>query len=45
MREGDLSDYPESERLAEECLALPIFPGLTMEEQQWTADTIAKFYK
>ncbi|WP_418565360.1 DegT/DnrJ/EryC1/StrS family aminotransferase [Pyramidobacter piscolens] len=42
---GRRGDYPESERLAEECLALPIFPGLTMEEQQWTADTIAKFYK
>lgn len=42
---GRWGDYPESERLAEECLALPIFPGLTMEEQQWTADTIAKFYK
>ena len=42
---GRRGDYPESERLAEECLALPIFPGLTMEEQQWTADPIAKFYK
>ena len=42
---GRRGDYPESERLAEECLALPIFPCLTMEEQQWTADTIAKFYK
>ena len=42
---GRRGGYPESERLAEECWALPIFPGLTMEEQQWTADTIAKFYK
>lgn len=38
-------DFPESEKLARECLALPVFPGLTMEEQQWTADTIARFYK
>lgn len=38
-------DFPESEKLAGECLALPVFPGLTMEEQQWTADTIARFYR
>lgn len=42
---GRRGDYPESEKLSEECLALPIFPGLKMEEQQWVADTIAKFYK
>lgn len=42
---GKRGDYPESEKLAEQCLALPIFPGLTMAEQQWVADTIAKFYK
>ena len=42
---GKTGDYPESERLASECLALPIFPGLTMEEQQWVADSICKFYK
>ncbi len=40
-KEGDL---PESEKLAKECLALPIFPGLTMDEQTWVADSIAKFY-
>ena len=38
-------DYPESEKLAGECLALPVFPGLTMEEQVWVAETMAKFYK
>lgn len=42
---GTRGDYPESEKLAEECLALPVFPGLTMEEQQRVADAIAKFYK
>lgn len=42
---GKVGDYPESERLASECLALPIFPGLTAEEQRWVADSIAKFYK
>lgn len=41
-KEGDL---PESEKLAKECLALPIFPGLTMEEQQYVADVVAAFYK
>ena len=38
---GRRGDYPESERLAEECLWLPIFRGLTREEQRWTADTTA----
>ncbi|MDY3868983.1 MAG: DegT/DnrJ/EryC1/StrS family aminotransferase [Pyramidobacter sp.] len=42
---GKTGDCPESERLAGECLALPVFPGLTMEEQQWVADEIAAFYK
>ncbi len=41
-REGDM---PESEKLAKECLALPIFPGLTMDEQTWVADSIAKFFR
>ncbi len=41
-KEGDL---PESEKLAKECLALPIFPGLTMDEQTWVADSIAKFFR
>lgn len=42
---GKPGDLPESEALARECLALPIFPGLTMDEQVWVAETIAKFYK
>ena len=42
---GKEGDYPESERLACECLALPVFPGLTMDEQAWVAETIARFYK
>lgn len=42
---GKPGDLPESEALAHECLALPIFPGLTMDEQVWVAETIAKFYK
>ena len=40
-REGDL---PESERVARDVLALPIFPELTEEEQRWVVQNIAGFY-
>jgi dTDP-4-amino-4,6-dideoxygalactose transaminase len=41
-REGD---FPESERLAQESLALPIFNGLLAEEQERLVDAIAKFFR
>jgi dTDP-4-amino-4,6-dideoxygalactose transaminase len=40
-REGDL---PESERAARDVVALPMFPELTDEEQQWVVESIAEFY-
>jgi dTDP-4-amino-4,6-dideoxygalactose transaminase len=38
-------DFPESERAAEEVLALPIFPELTETQLQYVVDTIAGFYR
>jgi dTDP-4-amino-4,6-dideoxygalactose transaminase len=38
-------DFPESERAAEETLALPIFPELAATQLQYVVDTIASFYR
>lgn len=38
-------DLPETDRAAEEVLALPIFPGLTAEQQKIVVDRIATFYE
>jgi dTDP-4-amino-4,6-dideoxygalactose transaminase len=37
-------DFPESERAAEETLALPIYPDLTREMQDYVVDRIASYY-
>jgi dTDP-4-amino-4,6-dideoxygalactose transaminase len=38
-------DFPVSEKLSEEVLALPMFPELTEREQERAADGIAEFYR
>jgi dTDP-4-amino-4,6-dideoxygalactose transaminase len=37
-------DFPEAERAAKEVLALPLFPELTEEEQEWVVKSITDFY-
>lgn len=37
-------DFPESEKASREVLALPVFPELSAEQQDFVVDSIAKFY-
>jgi len=41
-REGD---FPEAEALSRDCLALPIFPELEAEEQEWLVSSMEAFYR
>lgn len=40
-----LPEFPEAEKAAVETLALPIYPELTNEMQQYVVDKIGEFYK
>ena len=40
---GRPGDYPQAERLSQESLALPIFPGLEAEEQERLVEAISVF--
>lgn len=37
-------DFPIAEKLADTCLSLPIYPGMTMREAQFVADNIKQFF-
>ena len=37
-------DFPEAERAAKETLAIPIYPGLTSEQQNYIVETIKEYY-
>ncbi len=38
-------DFPQAEKAAAEVLALPIYPELTAEQQQYVVDQIAAYYR
>ena len=42
---GKAGDYPQSERAAAECVALPIYPELTETQLQYVVDSVAAFYR
>lgn len=38
-------DFPETERCAQTCLALPMYPEISRDAQQYVVETIAQFLK
>lgn len=38
-------DFPESERAADETIAIPIYPELTPAQQTEVVETISAFYR
>jgi len=40
-----MGDFPESERAAEEVLAIPVYPELSEGAQTYVVDTIDSFYR
>jgi len=38
-------DFPETEKASREVLALPVYPGLTPEEQGYVVEKIAEYFK
>jgi dTDP-4-amino-4,6-dideoxygalactose transaminase len=38
-------DFPEAEKAAQETIALPVYPELTPEQQDFVIETIQKFYR
>ena len=43
--EHDPDDFPESQRAAQEVLALPIYPELTVEQREYVAREIEAFFR
>jgi dTDP-4-amino-4,6-dideoxygalactose transaminase len=43
--EHDADDFPESQRAAQEVLALPIYPELTAEQREYVVRQIAAFFR
>ena len=37
-------DFPKAEEIANTCLSLPIYPGLSIDEVEFISDTIKRFY-